>query len=183
MINSEGAKNINTNTQKEEELKEERTLLSWKSPARPFKKRDKDYFTTIGAMVFLFVVILLFLKEFLLIAVILSLAFVSYVLAAVPPEEVEHRITSRGIETGKVFYPWEELGVFWFTTKWKQDVLWVQTWRRLPGYLLILLGEKSKEEVKRTLSKYIIFVEHSPKNWLDQAAEWLSQKIPLEKQP
>lgn len=172
---------INQEVQGQTELKEEKTLLSWKSPARLFKKKDRDYFTTIGAMVFLFVVILLFLKEFLLIAVILSLTFVSYVLASVPPEEIEHKITTRGIETGGVFYPWEELAFFWFSNKWKQEVLHIQTWRGIPGCLLIILADQSREEVKRVLAKNLSFIEHTPKNWLDQMASWLSQAVPLEK--
>src|SRR3989344_2790499 len=78
------------------EPKEIKTLLNWRSPSRPFKKRSRDYFTTIAAIVFLIGVILLFIKEFLLIGVILALMFVSYVLATVPPEEVEHEISTEG---------------------------------------------------------------------------------------
>src|SRR3989344_7077773 len=77
-----------------------KTLLKWEAAVRPFKKRDREYYTTIAAIVFLLAVILLFLKEWLLIAVMAALMFVAYVLATVPPESVEHELNTRGIVTG-----------------------------------------------------------------------------------
>ena len=84
-------------------------LLLWSSPARLFKKRDKEYFTNIGAIVFLLVVILVFAREFVLIAAVLSIVFLVYVLSTVPPENVEHKITNLGIESAGHYYRWEEL--------------------------------------------------------------------------
>ncbi|MFH1289766.1 MAG: hypothetical protein ABIH88_03565, partial [Patescibacteria group bacterium] len=60
-----------------------KTLLSWKAPSRVFKRRDKDYFTTLGSIVFLVIIILFFLKEWFLILAIIAFAFVTYVLATV----------------------------------------------------------------------------------------------------
>ncbi|HUS51879.1 MAG TPA: hypothetical protein VMX77_00230 [Candidatus Bathyarchaeia archaeon] len=157
-----------------------KTLLSWQSAARPFKKRDREYFTTIGAIVFLLAVILLFLKEWLLIAVIIALMFVAYILSSVPPEEVDHQVTTRGIKTGNRHYDWEDLGSFWFSERWKQAILHVGTKLRFPGQLLILLGSQDKEEIKNVLGKHLDFTEPEP-TWMDNAAGWLSRKVPLEK--
>ena len=54
------SKKIATEIEKPVQLK---TLLKWQAPIRPFKKRDREYYTTIAAIVFLLAVILLFLKE------------------------------------------------------------------------------------------------------------------------
>lgn len=171
-----------TSTLKTEKPKvvELKTLLSWKSPARPFKKRDREYFTTIGAIVFLLAVILLFLKEWLLIAVIIALMFVAYVLASIPPEEVEHKITTRGIVTGNRTYAWDDLSKFWFSQRWKQTILNMETKLRFPGQLLLLLGDTNKDKVKEILGKYLSF-EQPETTWMDNAAEWLAKKVPLEK--
>lgn len=171
-----------TSTLKTEKPKvvELKTLLSWKSPARPFKKRNREYFTTIGAIVFLLAVILLFLKEWLLIAVIIALMFVAYVLASIPPEEVEHKITTRGIVTGNRTYVWDDLSKFWFSQRWKQTILNVETKLRFPGQLLLLLGDTNKDKVKEILGKYLSF-EQPETTWMDNAAEWLAKKVPLEK--
>jgi predicted DNA-binding transcriptional regulator len=79
----------------------EKDLYSWTAPSRPFKKRNREFYTTIATLVILLSVILLFAKEFLLIGVILSFGFVSYVLATVPPGKVSHRLTNKGIRTGE----------------------------------------------------------------------------------
>ena len=112
-----------------------KTLLKWQAPMRPFKKRDKDYYSTIAAIVFLLAVILLFLKEWLLIAVMVALTFVTYVLATVKPENVTHEITTRGVVTGGKAYNWEELERFWFSKKWNDTILHISTTMKFPGTL------------------------------------------------
>ena len=62
-----------------------RDLLVWRSAARPFKARDREYYTTIGAIVLLVAIILIFIREWLAIGVFVSLGFLSYVLSSVPP--------------------------------------------------------------------------------------------------
>src|SRR3989344_7191475 len=134
-----------------EEPKEERLLLSWRAAGRPFKRRDREYYTTIGAIVFLVAIILLFLKEWLLIAVMIALAFVAYVLASVPPEETKHELTNKGIRTGDKLYRWQELWRFWIEEKWRQKMLVVETRYKFPRRVLLMLGEAGEEVVKRTL--------------------------------
>ena len=162
-----------------EEPKEERVLVSWRAPGRPFKRRDKEYYTTIGAIVVLVAIILLFLKEWLLIAVMIALAFVAYVLASVPPEETKYELTNRGIRTGDKLYKWQELWRFWLEDKWKQKMLVVETRVKFPRRLLLMLGEADEELVKRTLKDYLI-LEQPEATFMDKAADWLVKKVPLE---
>ncbi|AKM78774.1 MAG: hypothetical protein UX85_C0008G0045 [Candidatus Beckwithbacteria bacterium GW2011_GWB1_47_15] len=157
------------------------TLLSWQAPVRPFKKRDREYYTTIGAIGFLLAVILLFLKEWLLIAVIAALMFVAYVLATVEPEKTSHEITTVGILTGDKTYKWEDLKRFWFETKWSDKILHVDTKLSFPGRLMLLLGDTSEEEVKKILEQHV--QEEIPEaTFMDRSAKWLSEKVPLEKE-
>lgn len=160
--------------------REERLVLEWTAPSRPYKKHDREYYTTIGVIVALLCLILFFAGQFLFIAVLISLAFVSYVLAAIPPEPIQNKITSFGIHIGDQLYYWEELGRFWFTEKYKTTLLHIETARAFPTQLILLLGDKDKEEVKKSMIKYAIF--ETPKDtWLDKAAKWMTQKFPLEK--
>lgn len=161
-------------------VRETKTILEWQSPARPFKKRDREVFLTAGTIVALISVILLFIREFLLIAVLLSLYFVFWVLNTVAPEKVGHKITNKGIETGGKTYKWEELNRFWFIGKWGNTILNIETKKRFPGQLSILLGP-AKEEVKKVLSKNLEFEKPEP-NWLNGASKWLQKKVPLEKE-
>ena len=162
-----------------EEPREERTLLSWKAPGRPFKRRDRDYYTTIGAIVFLVTIILLFLKEWLLIAVMIALAFVAYVLASVPPEETKHVVSNRGLRTGEKLYKWQELWRFWFEEKWKQKMMVVETRLKFPRRLLLMLGDTDEETVRGVMKEFLILEKPEP-TFMDKAADWLVDKVPLE---
>lgn len=156
-----------------------KTLLTWTAPERPFKKRNREYFTTIGAIVFLIGVILFFLKEWVLILVMVSLVFVAYIMATVEPRKVEHKVTSQGIITGERSYKWEELIRFWFTKRWGETILHVETFTGLSRHLMLLLGETKQGQVKKVLSDYLPF-EEPEKAWIDNASEWISRRVPLE---
>jgi hypothetical protein len=156
-------------------------LLVWQAPARPFKKRGREYFSTIAAIVFLLIIILLFIKEWLLIGVIIALTFVSYVLATIPPEEITHKITTRGLTTGGKSYKWDWFSRFWFSKKWNNDILHLETILVFPRRLQLLLKEGAKEEVKKIIEKYLLF-EKPKRTMVDKAAKWLQEKVPLESQ-
>lgn len=170
---------MNTPAGKEAKEKEEEVYLSWTSPSRLFKKRDKEYFTNIAAIVFLLSVILVFAREFVLIAAVISIVFLVYVLSTVSPEEVPHKITNLGIESAGHFYRWEELFEFWFETQWGQTMLILRPY--LGARIIVLLGSEKEEKVRELIAKHIPFREHPEKTWVDNAASWLTQKIPLEK--
>jgi len=162
-----------------DELETQETLLSWSSPARLFKKRDGDYFKTIGAIVFLLTIILVFASEYVLVIAMLSIVFLIYVLSTVPPEEVEHRITNLGIESAGHYYRYEEFADFWLEDQWGQTKLVL---RPYVGVLtIILLGANMKDKVRELLAKHLPFREQPEKTWVDNASSWLSKKIPLEK--
>ncbi len=160
-------------------LDEEKPLLTWKSAARPHKKRSREFYTTIGAIVFLLSIIMAFFKEFLLIGTVWAVAFLSYVLAKTEPEAVEHSLTSRGVKTEKNKYRWGELARFWFEEKWGQQILYIDTFRAFPGRLMMLLGETPKEKIKQILVKKIPY-DKPEATFVDKASKWLQEKVPLE---
>lgn len=161
------------------EVKKEATLLHWSSPSRLFKKRDKEYFTNIGAIVFLLLIIFVFAKEFMLIVAILSIVFFIYVLSTVPPEDVAHKITNLGIESAGHFYRWEQLSEFWFEEQWGQTMLVLRPF--VGTRIILLLGTQSKDKVKDLVANHIPFRDQPEKTWVDNAANWLTEKIPLDK--
>jgi len=157
----------------------EKVLYGWQAPSRLFKRRSREFYTTVAALVFLLSIILFFAKEFLLIGVIMSIGFVSYVLASVPPEKAKHELTNKGIRTdGKLLF-WEELGRFWWMEKWKQTYVSIEAPGKIPGQLIMLVGEGEKEAIDKILKTYLINQKPEP-TWFDKAADWLQEKIPLE---
>lgn len=159
---------------------QEEVYASWSSPSRLFKRRDREFFVNILAIVFLLSVILVFVREFVLIATVLSIVFLIYVLSTVPPEDVKHRITNMGIESAGHFYRWEEFADFWFEEQWGQTMLVLRSY--IAPRNIILLGDQNKEKIREAVAKHIPFREEPDQNWVDSAAKWISEKIPLEKQ-
>lgn len=160
-------------------LDEEKVLLSWEAPARVFKPRSREYYTTIGAIVVLFCIILLFAGQFLLMFVVIAFAFVSYMLATVKPDNTTHEISSRGIRTGGNFYRWDELGRYWFQENLGQDVLYIETIKVFPNPLMMVINKKDEPKIKELLAPYVLLEKPEP-GFVDNAAKWLSEKIPLE---
>lgn len=156
----------------------EEVLLEWRAPSRPFKKRNRQFYLTISAIVGLICLILFFAGQFLPIAVVIALAFLGYVLASVKPDEVTNQITSYGIRNDQTLYYWEEMGRFWFTEKFKQPVLNIEV-PRFPYRVAILIDDLPKDELQDVLS-YVLLLEQPPLTWLDKAAERLQQLIPLD---
>lgn len=163
----------------DEKIQKEEVYIAWTSPSRLFKKRNKEYFTNIAAIVFLLVIILVFAREFVLVAAVLSIVFLIYVLSTVPPEDVSHRVTNVGIESAGHYYRWEQIAAFWFEEQWGQQLLMLQP--VMGSRIIILLGQQDKKQIQETMEKHIPFREQPERSWVENAASWLSKKIPLEK--
>lgn len=160
-------------------LEEERTLHQWKAPARTFRKRSNEYFTTIGAIVLLVCIILLFIREFLLMMVVIAFSFLAYVLASVEPDDVEVSITSRGFRVDGKFYRWDVLGRYWFSKDADKDLLTVETFLNFPRQLIFVIDKKDQNKIRDLLSPYVLH-EKPEDSFVDKASSWLKEKMPLE---
>lgn len=154
------------------------TLLEWTSPSRPFKKRKRQFYSTVAIIVLLVSLILFFAGQFLPIAVVISVAFLVYVLYTIPPGDSKHKITNYGVYTDDLAYGWDQIGRYWFDTKFDQDLLHFEI-GGFPGRVSILLGNKSRKEFESLLDQ-ILIQERPPDSQVDKWAKWLQEKIPLE---
>lgn len=157
---------------------QEEVILEWNAPSRPFKKRNRKYYTTVGLIVILISLILIFAGQFLPVAVVIALGFLTYVLSSVPPETVRNTITTLGIRNGGTLYQWEELGRFWFTTRYDQRMLHAEV-SKIPNQITLLIQPELEQELIEVLSEVLRF-EKPPLTSFDKAANWLQEKIPLD---
>ena len=154
----------------------EKDLVSWSAHARPFKRRDREFYVTIMAMGGIVALVMFLIEGFMPVLLIVSLFFLFYVLSTVEPEDIEYKITNKGIKIGGKRTDWGMLGRFWFSRRFDHDLLVIESFS-LPGRIeLVILGNK-KEEVKKALSTYL-FEEEIPPSPLDKAANWFSKKLP-----
>lgn len=155
-------------------------LFVWKSPSHPYKKRDRTFYQTVAALTFLCIVIVFFLHEFFLIGVILSVAFVVYVISSIPPVEIEHKIMPLGVLYGGHLYPWAQLGPFWFEEQHRQKVLVFHNKMQFPGQIRLVVTDVSETKLRQVIGKYLYFLEKPPKTFSDRLSGWLTKTFPLE---
>lgn len=156
----------------------EETIFEWKAASRPFKKRNRQFYTTVGLITMLVSLILFFAGQFLPIAVVISVAFLGYVLSSVAPETVENKITTYGIRTDTLLFYWDELGRFWYDKKYNQPIVNIEV-ARFPGRITLLFSEEQQNELTVLLSAMLL-QQKPQETFIDKSAKWLQEKVPLD---
>lgn len=156
------------------------TLLAWKAPGRPFRKRTKQYYLTALLIMFLVEVILFLFAQYILILVVVSLVFVAFALVTVPPRDFHYRISTEGITVEDHFYLWQELYDFYFTRIEGIKVLHIRTHDFIPGVLTIPIVGLDEEHVRSVMLPYLPYREVIKQSFMEKAGDWLSRNFPLE---
>lgn len=156
----------------------EQLLYEWKAQSRPFKKHNRNYYTTIAVIVLLISLILIFSGQFLPMAVVCAVAFMAYVINSVPPQDIVYQITTYGIRIGDRLYYWEMMRRFWYGSKYDQELLYVEI-SEFPDRLTLVLGEAEKDIISAVLSE-VLLLEKPPLTLYERMAVWLQEKFPLD---
>lgn len=157
----------------------EQVLFEWKAPSRPFKNRNRQYYTTVGMIGGLVALILIFAGQMLPVAVLLTVTFLLYILNTVPPGLITHKITTHGIRIENTLYYWVEMGRFWITEQHGQNIVNIEV-DRFPFQLRILLAKEiSVTGMVDVLSDMLINEKPAPTTY-EKAAQWLHKKIPID---
>jgi hypothetical protein len=156
--------------------KEEKDLVIWSAPSRPFKRRNKDFYVTVIAMAAVTGIVLFLIEGWLPVILVISLVFLFYVMATVEPEVIEYRITNLGIRIAGKLTDWNIMGRFWFTKRLDNELLVIET-RTLPGRLELVITPEIKEKIRKELAEYLTH-EEVPASNIDKAANWFSNKVP-----
>lgn len=138
-------------------------LYEWSSPARVFKRWEREKLFTVYLWLLVIIVILLFIKEYLTILVIFGLGFVIYAMVTFPPDTINHKITDVNVEWFQKDYDYEDLTDFWFSQRGEQIVLNIDTKYSLPARLVYLVDEKQKKDIYKILSEYLEYKEFKKK--------------------
>ena len=157
-----------------------RTLLAWTAPGRPFRKRGKQYYLTSLLIMLLIEIILFLFSQYLLMLVVVSLVFVSFALATVPPRDFHYRISTEGLTIEDHFFLWQELYDFYFRKIDGVDILHIRTHAFIPGELTLTLGDLDKDHVKTVVLPYLPFREVIRPTFMENSGNWLARNFPLE---
>src|SRR5579859_4368652 len=136
----------------------EKDLVVWMAPARPFKRRNKDFYVTVAAMAGVTALVLFLIEGWLPVILVISLVFLFYVMSTVEPENIEYKITTKGIKIAGHLNDWAGMGRFWFTKRLDNNLLVIET-RALPGRLELVIKPELEEQIKKEMTKYLTYEE------------------------
>lgn len=154
----------------------EKDLITWVAPARPFKRRDKQFYVTTISIAGMVCLILFLAEGAMPVILIISLIFLYYVMSTVAPEDLEYKITNKGVKVGGRLTEWQSFGRFWFGKRYDTDLLIFET-KLIPNRMELVIKSETKEEIEKILKEYLVEEEISPSN-LDRAVDWFSKKLP-----
>ncbi len=162
-------------------VKNAKVLLRWQAPVRPFKQRNREFWSTTAAILALASLILFFAQEWLLIIVILSFVFLYYVLSSNQPQKMEYKITAKGIKIPDVpeIIDWKWLVGYWFSNKWDHELINLKTKLANPPIIQMVIPKNKKKAAADILKKRLPLLSPE-KNILDNIASWISKNLPLE---
>ncbi|MBI3443128.1 hypothetical protein HY008_00465 [Candidatus Woesebacteria bacterium] len=153
----------------------EKGLVTWSAPARPFKRRDREFYVTIIAIAAIFGLVLFLVEGWLPVVLIISLVFLFYVMSTVEPEIIEYKITTKGVRVAGRRNDWPGMTRFWFMRRYNSELLIIETYY-FPGRIELVLLPDLKEKIKKVMSTYLLF-EEAPASSLDKLANWFSKKF------
>lgn len=154
----------------------EKVLYSWNAPARPFKRRNKDFWVTAIAIAVVVGLILFIVEGFMPVILLVALVFLFYVMNSVEPGNIEYKITNYGINMAGKVTEWDRVTRFWFSRRFDNKLLIFETFS-LPGRLELVVNDSDIDKLRSALTKYLI-EEEAPPSYLDKTANWFSKKLP-----
>ena len=155
---------------------QEKDLVAWEAPARPFKRRDRQFYVTTFSIAGIVGLILFLAEGIMPVLLIVSLVFLYYVLSTVEPEKIEYKLTNKGIKVAGKATPWQGFIRFWFSKRYDSELVILETWG-LPGRIELVINPDIKETLKKEITAYIPF-EEVPASGLDKLTNWFAAKLP-----
>ena len=154
----------------------ERVVLSWTAPARPFKRRNREFYVTIIAMASVVGLVMFIAEGAMPVILLASLVFLFYVLSTVEPENIEYFITNRGIKIGDNTTEWDFIVKYWFGKRFDTNLLVLET-SFLPGRLELVVNTNNIEDIRKELNKYLP-EEEAKHTRVDRATSWFASRLP-----
>lgn len=154
----------------------EKDLLTWIAPARPFKRRGREFYITVISIAAIAGLVIFLAEGMMPVILIISLIFLFYILNTVQPEDLEYKLTDQGVKIAGARTDWQFTKRFWFTTRLGTEILVVET-SVIPGRLELVIKPELKEEIRKTMLNYIVEEEAVPST-LDKLSSWFAKKLP-----
>jgi hypothetical protein len=146
------------------------TYLTWQAQVRPekksFNKRIARTLLVIGVVISLLLAIM---GEFMLILVMGSMMFISYVLSNTPPENITYEISNHGIRIDATIYYWHRFRHFFYKNVDGTEMFAIDTVKSIPGRIYLAFTPDNRDRIKEILTSKMTFLENEPTTIMDKA--------------
>jgi hypothetical protein len=154
----------------------EKDLVVWTAPARLFKRRGRQFYVTVFAIAGIVSLILFLAEGIMPVILIVSLVFLYYVLSTVQPENIEYKVTTKGIRIANKLTEWQSLNRYRFSKRFDNNLMIIDT-SFIPGRIELIINPGIKDQLKKEISAYIPY-EEVPAGAIDRATNWFAEKMP-----
>lgn len=144
----------------EEERKPIYSVYKWESPERVFDTKDKKWYLIVSSVSMFLIVLSLLTENYGLVIAIISLIVLLYALNSVPPKNVNHEITNKGISINTVLSTWKKITKFWISSRGEHLFLNITIEDRngLEDQVITYLGNADVKKIVSYLSQYVDYV-------------------------
>lgn len=134
--------------------------ISWQAHERIFTEKTNDWYWIVTIITISIAIISIILNNIIFGILVIISSFTLSLVASKKPEYLETTIDSRGIRTGKIFYPYENLDSFWVETRDAHPRLIIKSKKVLMTFITILLEDMNPDDVRDFLSQHLHEEEH-----------------------
>ncbi len=164
--------------------KKEPLKIEWQCFSRPFHQPQKQVLTTLLLILLLVSIILFFLRQFSLIAVLASVYFVYWALKTVQPQKIKYLIDGDGVWVEDKLHKWDSLKEFWFETQNDYYLFFIRSLQGL-SHLIILTAPADKEiteKIKEHLRSKLNY-NPPPISFVDKIVKFFNKHLEFNSSP
>lgn len=153
----------------------EKDLVTWNAPSRLFRRYGRKAYVTLFSIVGVVSIIIFVAEGLMPVILLIALVFLFYILSTVQPENIEYKITNRGVKIADKETRWQDITSYWFLTKTGGEILGFDT-LAFPGKIELVINSEIKADLKREISSYLPYEEKTP-SAMDKLTGWFAKKI------
>ncbi len=133
-------------------------------------------------IVALVVLVLFFAQEWLLMAVIISFAFLYYILNTIEPPQHQYHLDQKGVLLPQMDtpLPWKAISHFWLSQRWGHTVVNLVTKLADYPFIQFVVPANKKKAAQQILLRHLPEVP-APVNSADKVSSWLYRHLPLQR--
>ncbi len=164
----------------QEQNKNIKARVEWQCFSRPYQPPEKQVLTTLLLILILVSIILFFLRQFSLIAALVSFYFVYWVLKTVQPKEIKYTINEDGIWIEGKLYKWEDLYEFWLEKHNDYHLFFIRTLRGVSRIIILTVSaeENLVKEIENLLHSKLKYNPPQP-SFVDKILNFINQHFDL----